>query len=86
MNCCRLTIQGIGYAGAAILSGILEMIARIVVSFVFVPKFGYTAITFADQCAWLVACAYCIPMVFVLIRRQERKCTQIKFIPFDINK
>lgn len=77
LNCCRLTIQGIGYAGAAILSGILEMIARIVVSFVFVPKFGYTAITFADQCAWLVACAYCIPMVFVLIRRQERKCAKI---------
>lgn len=75
LNNCRLSIQGIGYAGISIVSGILEMIARIVVSLAFVPKFGYTAITFADQCAWLAACLYCVPLVFILIKRQEKKCT-----------
>ena len=72
LNCTRLSIQGIGYAGLSIISGILEMIARIAVSLIFVPRFGFTAITFADQCAWLAACAYCIPMVFFLIRKRER--------------
>ena len=78
LNCCRMTIQGIGYAGVSIFSGVLEMIARIVVSLVFVPEFHYTAITFADQCAWLVACIYCVPMVIILINRQERRLSGTK--------
>lgn len=73
LNNCRLAIQGIGFAGISIVSGILEMIARIAVSMIFVPKYGYTAITFADQCAWITACLYCVPLVFILINRCQRE-------------
>ncbi len=73
LNTCRLTIQGIGHASIAIVSGILEMIARILVSTIFVPKYGFTAITYADQCAWIAAILYCIPLVYILINLKEKK-------------
>ena len=37
------------------------MIARIIVSVGFAGTFGYTAICFADQTAWLSACFYIAP-------------------------
>ncbi len=73
LNTCRLTIQGIGHASIAIISGVLEMIARILVSTIFVPKFGFAAITYADQCAWIAAILYCVPLVYILIDRKEKK-------------
>lgn len=36
----RYTIQGVGYTNLAMLSGVLEMIARILVSLLAVPAFG----------------------------------------------
>lgn len=69
LNVCRLTIQGIGYSMLAIVSGVLEMIARVAVSMIFVPKYGYTAVCFTDQSAWFVAAAYCVPMSFYLINK-----------------
>ena len=37
----RYTIQGVGYTNLAMLSGVSEMIARILVSLLAVPAFGY---------------------------------------------
>lgn len=75
LNVSRLTIQGIGYAGLSIFSGVLEMIARIVVSLLFVPKYGFNAICFADQSAWIAAVLYCVPLLWVLMIRLERRAT-----------
>ena len=61
LNVCRMTAQGLGYSGRVIFSGVMEMLARIIVSIFFVPMFGYLAICFADQSAWLAACIYIIP-------------------------
>lgn len=68
LNICRSATQGMGFSGRAVLSGVTEMIARIFVSFVFVGAYGYTAICFADQTAWLAACLYIVPVCFLSIR------------------
>lgn len=61
LNVCRMATQGIGYAGRAVLSGVMEMVARSVVSLTLVPIFGYTAVCFTDQTAWIAACLYIVP-------------------------
>ncbi len=65
LNVCRMSTQGLGYSGRTMISGVLEMIARCIVSLVFVKQFGYTAICFADQTAWIAACCYIVPMCFL---------------------
>lgn len=57
----RLSIQGLGFSGRAIFSGVAEMIARIVVSLVLVPLFGFWGTCVADQAAWSAACLYLWP-------------------------
>jgi hypothetical protein len=48
------------------------MVARIFVSMLFVPRYGFTAICCADQAAWLTADLYLVPMCFYLLRKVER--------------
>lgn len=69
LNVCRMSVQGLGYSGRAIFSGFLEMVARIVVSVVFVPLYGFTAICFADQSAWVSAVLYIVPTCYFCVRR-----------------
>lgn len=71
LNVCRMTTQGLGYSGRTIFSGVAEMIARIFVSFVFVPLYGFNAICFADQAAWLSGCIYILPACLICIRKIE---------------
>jgi len=60
----------------AVVGGAIEMVARTVVSFGFVPKFGYDAITWADQCAWSTAVIYLIPMCFITLKEIAHKLKQ----------
>ena len=43
------------------MSGVSEMIARVVVSVVAVPAFGYVAVCFGDPTAWVAAVAFLVP-------------------------
>ena len=61
LNVCRMCTQGLGFSVRVVFAGLLEMAARCVVSLFFVPMFGFTAICFADQSAWLSACIYIVP-------------------------
>lgn len=61
LNVCRMVTQGLGYSGRAVFSGVMEMLARTIVCLGFVGAFGFTAICFADQAAWLAACCYIAP-------------------------
>lgn len=72
LNVCRMTTQGLGYSGRAVFSGATEMVARIMVSLVFVPMYGFTAICFADQTAWISACLYIVPVCLGCVRRIEK--------------
>ena len=72
VNIVRFAIQGMGYSVLAILSGVLEMIARAVVGAVFVPRFGFDAACFASPAAWVLADAFLIPACALCIRRLRR--------------
>ena len=61
LNICRMATQGIGFSGRAVFSGVTEMFARSIVSLGFVGAFGYTAICFSDQTAWIAAVLYITP-------------------------
>ena len=53
----------------SVISGILEMLARSLVSTIFVPMFGYTAICFTDQSAWIAATIFLVFMLHRLLRK-----------------
>lgn len=59
----------LGFSGRAFFSGVMEMIARTVVSLGFVGTFGYTAICFADQTAWIAACVYIFPTCLYCMKK-----------------
>lgn len=78
LNICRMTVQGIGFTLRAVFSGVVEMAARIIVSVLFVPLYGFTAVCFADQTAWVCACIYIVPTCICCVRKCARKinCTE----------
>ncbi len=71
LNIYRMTTQGLGYSGRAVFAGVLEMAARTAVSLVFVPVYGFGAICWADQVAWVAAVVYLAPMCLYLVRKME---------------
>jgi len=73
LDVTRYAIQSLGYSLRSVLSGGLEMIARIFVATMFVPIFGYGAICWTDQAAWVAAVMYLIPMLLHLIKKTERE-------------
>ena len=76
LNVSRMVTQGLGYSGRAVFSGVTEMIARTVVSLGFVGAFGYTAICFADQTAWVTAACYIFPTCLYCIRKSAKKLAE----------
>lgn len=73
LNVARMTLQGLGRTGLAIFSGVMEMIARTFVSFVFTPIYGFNAICCADQAAWCLASLYVFPMALYVMKKIERE-------------
>ena len=73
LNVCRMVTQGLGYSGRAVFSGVMEMLARTIVSLGFVGMFGFTAICFADQTAWVAASLYIAPTCLYCIRKSTKK-------------
>lgn len=76
LNVMRMATQGLGYAGRAVFSGVFETICRMAVALIFVPMYGYDAITFTDQAAWIGASLYIIPTCLWCIRQITRKLNQ----------
>lgn len=65
----RYTIQGAGYTKLAMFSGVSEMIARIMVSLVVLPLFGYLGVCYGDPTAWLFANLFLTPAFIYVYRR-----------------
>ncbi|MCC8168062.1 MAG: MATE family efflux transporter [Clostridiales bacterium] len=76
LNVSRLATQGLGFSGRAIFSGVIEMVARTAVSTLLVPLYGYTAICFADQTAWVAASLYIVPMCMHCVRIMQDKISK----------
>ena len=72
----RYSIQGAGYTNLAMLSGVSEMIARILVSVLAVPAFGFIAVCFGDPSAWIAADLFLIPAFFYVYRQISNKNTK----------
>lgn len=65
----RYSIQGAGFTNLAMFSGVAEMIARILVSVIAVPVWGYLAVCFGDSTAWLFADLFLIPAFLYVYRK-----------------
>ena len=72
VNIVRFSIQGMGYSTFAILAGVMEMAARVVVGSFLVPMFGYTAACFASPAAWICADLFLIPACAACIKRLRK--------------
>ena len=75
LNCTRMTIQGLGYSAVAMLAGCSELVARAVMSLLVIPAFGYIAVCFADQTAWIAATCVVLPIFFHIMRKLQKKCS-----------
>lgn len=69
----RMMVQGLGFSSLAMLAGLIEMAARITVTVGFVGRFGYDAITWADQTAWTTASLFLIPLSIHCMNVTDRK-------------
>lgn len=77
LNVARMVTQGLGYSGRAVFSGVTEMIARTVVCLGFVGTFGFTAICFMNQTAWITATCYIFPTCLWCIRKSTKMLASI---------
>lgn len=78
VNVFRFCIQGMGYSLFAILAGVFEMVARSIMGFGFVPKFGFFAVCFANPLAWFMADLFLIPAYALCLRRVKRRTQQFR--------
>lgn len=69
VNVVRFSIQGMGFSVLAILSGVMEMVARSVAGLVIAPHIGFTAVALGHPLAWLAADCFLIP-AFLLCRKK----------------
>ena len=69
----RYTIQGSGFTTFAMMSGVMEMIARALVSLFAVPLWGYTAVCFGDSMAWIAADLFLVPAFIYVYRRLKKE-------------
>ncbi len=71
----RYSIQGLGFTSLAMWSGVMEMIARVLVSLLLVASLGYTAICLGDGIAWIAANLFLVPAFILVYRKVARGTT-----------
>lgn len=69
----RYSIQGLGYSNLSMLSGVMEMIARVGVSIWLVPLFGWLGVCYGDPVAWVMADLFLFPAFFWLYGHLRKK-------------
>lgn len=72
VNVVRFMIQGMGYSGLAILSGVFEMIGRTAAALLLIPVLGYLGACFASPIAWVLADLFLFPAYFYVRRKTYR--------------
>ena len=69
----RYTIQGVGFSNFAMFSGVMEMIARTLVSLYAVPAWGYLAVCFGDPTAWIAADLFLVPAFWYVYKQIKKR-------------
>lgn len=72
----RYSIQGLGYTTLSMCSGVMEMIARILMCVLLVPGLGFTAICYCDPAAWMAADLFLVPGYVYVFRRISRELSR----------
>ena len=72
LSILRYAIQGAGYTKLAMFSGVSEMIARVLVSVIAVPLWGFWGVCFGDPTAWVFACLFLVPAFRYVYHRLVR--------------
>ena len=73
VNVVRFSIQGMGFSVLAILSGVMEMIARALAGLVIAPRLGFTGVALGHPMAWIFADAFLIPTFFLCRKKVEQR-------------
>ncbi len=73
LNVFRFTLQGMGFAMIAIMSGVMEMIARAAAGLILTPHFGFTGIQFAHPLAWVFGDILLIPAFYYCMSKLKKK-------------
>lgn len=69
----RNALQGMGFSFIAMCGGIFELVARAIVSFGFITKFGFIAACFSNPVAWIAADILLIPAYFYYIKKVKKQ-------------
>lgn len=68
----RNALQGIGYSLRAMMAGVMEMTARILISFVVIPAFGFVAVCLSNLAAWGLALLFLVPAYIFSMKQLQR--------------
>jgi len=74
----RNALHGLGYARAAMVSGIFETMARITVALFVVSLLGFQGACLATPAAWTSSELFLLPMYFYAIRKLESRAAPLK--------
>lgn len=69
----RYSLQGLGFSNLAMLSGVMEMIARCGVSLWLVPAFLFLGVCYGDPTAWIAADLFLVPAVVIVYKRLKKR-------------
>lgn len=69
----RNAMQGIGKSLLALIAGVCELLVRVIVAFVFVHVWGFTAICIASPIAWFLAAAWLLVAYVVVVKKMTLK-------------
>ena len=73
VNCIfifRNAVQGMGCPSVPMISGILEMVLRMIAIFILIPRFDFIAVALADAAAWFGALTVNMIAYFVIFHRK----------------
>jgi putative MATE family efflux protein len=68
----RYSLQGLGFSIPAMMSGVFELVARGIMGFGFVLKYGFNAVRFANPVAWAAGDLFLVPMYFYAIHKLKK--------------
>lgn len=69
----RNSIQGVGYSVTAMTTGMFELVARGIMGYGFVNRFGYDAACIANPVAWFAADVFLIPAYLFIMGKVKKK-------------
>lgn len=65
----RNSLQGMGFSSSSMLAGLSELVARALIAFGFVGRFGFAAVCFANPLSWVFADIILLSLYFSKLNR-----------------